>query len=120
MANCSSKALDKASTAFKVLATLGKADDPITTTEIMQRIKGSLFETIRSSAARLQTKGLAMRVGPSTWRITEQGREVLAGRAVIHHFRGPTVQEKEDRLKPPPPWVHPIRARILTPTRITP
>ncbi len=75
------------------------------------------LETLRSAACRLTTKGHVIRIAKKTWQITDKGHRLLAGEGHLNTFRSPSKQEIEENRPRNVPWVHPIRARILAPSK---
>lgn len=95
----------------QLLDALAANPDGLSLDQLAERFPGRLRETLRSTACRLTSKGLATRIGTTTWRLTEKGQAVIAGALKLNNFRAPTEEERETWEAPK--WVHPIRARIL-------
>jgi len=103
--------------ALLILRSLANHPDGQTLDELALDHPDRLTETLRSAACRLTTKGYAERVAVKTWRITEKGHRLLAGEGHLNNFRAPSKEEIEENRRPSAPWVHPIRARILAPSK---
>jgi hypothetical protein len=104
-------------TALLVLRALADHPDGLSLDELALAHPDRLTETIRSAACRLTTKGYTIRIAKKTWQITEKGHRLLAGEGHLNNFRPPTKQEVEENKQRNVPWVHPIRARILAPSK---
>jgi len=103
--------------ALRILRALADHPDGLHLDELGTMHPGVNLETIRSAACRLITKGYTIRIAPKTWQITEKGHRLLAGEGHLNNFRPPTKQEVEENKQRNVPWVHPIRARILAPSK---
>ena len=103
--------------ALRILRALADHPEGLTLEQLGDIHPDRLLETLRSAACRLTTKGYATRIAQKTWQITDRGHRLLNGEGHLNNFRAPTKAEIEDQKRPPAQWVHPIRARILAPTK---
>ena len=95
-------------------------DGPQSLNELALAHQSIKMETLRSAANRLVTKGYVIRIREKTWEITAKGHDLLAGKGHMNNYRPPTREEIDDNKPRNVPWVHPIRARILAPSRAVP
>lgn len=103
--------------ALRILRALADHPDGLALEQLGALHQETKLETLRSAACRLTTKGYAERIAQKTWQITEKGHRLLNGEGHLNNFRPPTKEEIEDQRRPSAPWVHPIRARILAPSK---
>ena len=103
--------------ALRILRALADHPDGLALEQLGALHPETKLETLRSAACRLTTKGYATRIAQKTWQITEKGHRLLAGEGHLNNFRPPTKAEVEENKQRHVPWVHPIRARILAPSK---
>lgn len=106
-----------ATSALRILRALADHPDGLHLDALGAIYPETKLETLRSAANRLVTKGYVTRIAQKTWQITEKGHRLLNGEGHLNNFRAPTKKEIEDQRRAPAPWVNPIRARILAPTK---